>query len=53
MNRLDLYLMKISNVYLKITHLKISNDDILILEIEEYVSIILPLVVKHMTHGVG
>ena len=34
MNRLDLYLMKISNVYLKIIHLKISNDDILILETE-------------------
>ena len=35
MNRLDVYLMKISNVYLKIIYLKISNDDILILETEE------------------
>ena len=53
MNRLDLYLMKISNIYLKIIYLKISNDDILILEIEEYVSIILPLVVNYMTNRVG
>ena len=35
MNRLDLYLMKISNVYLKIIYLNISNDDILISETEE------------------
>ena len=53
MNRLDLYLMKISNIYLKIIYLKISHDDILILETEEYVSIVLPLVLKHMTNRVG